>query len=30
MERTEDNRIDKQSGIPWNELKKLMMGSKAP
>lgn len=27
---TEENRIDKQSGIPWAELKKQMMGSKAP
>ncbi len=27
---TEENRIDKSSGIPWNELKKQMMGSKAP
>jgi 3',5'-cyclic AMP phosphodiesterase CpdA len=27
---TEDNRIDKQSGIPWDKLKLQMMGSKAP
>lgn len=27
---TEENRIDKQSGIPWEQLKKQMMGSKAP
>ena len=27
---TEENRIDKQSGIPWETLKKQMMGSKAP
>lgn len=26
----EEKRIDKQSGIPWSELKKQMMGSKAP
>jgi len=27
---TEENRIDKQSGIPWEKLKLQMMGSKAP
>jgi 3',5'-cyclic AMP phosphodiesterase CpdA len=27
---TEENRIDKQSGIPWEKLKKQMMGFKAP
>jgi 3',5'-cyclic AMP phosphodiesterase CpdA len=27
---TEENRIDRQSGIPWDKLKKQMMGSKAP
>jgi hypothetical protein len=27
---TEVNRIDRQSGIPWETLKLQMMGSKAP